>query len=72
MGTCGAVAGLIAALAVERLLQSLLSGLSGVEAVRPLVLAGVVAAVFVVAFGASCIPARRAASVDPMAALRHD
>jgi len=36
------------------------------------IFAGAVAGVFVVAFAASLIPARRAASIDPIAALRFE
>ena len=61
--------GLLGAAAASHLLQSLLFGVSPFD---PLVLA--LAAVFVLALAlvASLLPARRAASIDPMKALRTD
>jgi ABC-type antimicrobial peptide transport system permease subunit len=65
----GIVIGLIAALGVTRLLRSLLFG---VRLDSPLLLAAAAALLIVVAFLASYLPARRAAKVDPMVALRYE
>lgn len=63
----GCVLGLLGSAAVSRLLQSLLFG---VEPFDPLVLAVAVIFVLVLALAASLLPARRAASIEPMQALR--
>lgn len=67
LALAGCVVGLIAAAAASRLLDSLLFAVSPFD---PLVLS--LAAVFVVALAvaASLLPASRAASIDPMRALR--
>jgi MacB-like periplasmic core domain len=63
----GLMAGVLAALAASRLVESILFGLSGVN---PAVLAASSAGLLTVALLAAFIPARRAAAVDPMRALR--
>ena len=61
--------GLLVALGVTRLLRSLLFG---VQPDSPLMLAEAAALLIVVALFASYLPARRAAKVDPMVALRYE
>lgn len=61
--------GLGGALALSRVLSSLLSG---IQATDPAVYALVSAALLAVALFASFIPARRAANVDPLVALRYE
>jgi predicted permease len=68
MTLTGGVIGLLAAVALGRAAQSLLFGLEGFE---PGVLASAAAALSLVAFGAGYLPARRAARVHPMEALRN-
>jgi predicted permease len=63
----GVVVGLGAALAVGRLIASLLFGL---RAWDPMTLSGAAVLLVAVALGASWVPARRAAGVDPGRALR--
>ena len=65
----GAVTGVIAALLATRLLRSLLFG---VEATDVPIYSGVMDLLLLVALAASLIPAARAASVDPVEALRSE
>jgi putative ABC transport system permease protein len=69
MVALGIAAGLVGALALTRVMESLLFGVSATDAATfvavPLVLAAI-------ALVASYIPARRATRVDPLVALRHE
>jgi predicted permease len=65
----GIVIGLVASVVLAQFLRSLLYG---VKAYDPLTLSGAALIFLMVALGASWIPARRAASVQPMEALRHE
>jgi ABC-type antimicrobial peptide transport system permease subunit len=65
----GMVAGVTAALVLTRLVKSMLYGVTPND---PVTLVAGVALLIGVALVATWIPARRAASVQPMEALRHE
>lgn len=65
----GTAFGIAGALLAARFLQALLFGVSGRD---PLIYAGVILAVAAIGFAANFVPARRAAAVDPMRALRSE
>jgi putative ABC transport system permease protein len=69
LALAGCILGLLGAAAASHLLQSLLFGVSPFD---PLVLATAAAFVLMLALAASLFPARRAASIDPIKALRAD
>ena len=65
----GLIVGSVGALALTRVLRNLLFGISNTD---PLTFAAVPAALIIAALAACWLPARRAARVDPMAALRYE
>jgi predicted permease len=69
MAAIGVAAGVGAALGMGRLIASMLYGLKPWD---PATLSGAALVLTAVAIGASWIPARRAATIDPMQALRHE
>jgi predicted permease len=72
MAGAGLGIGILAATTLVRLLPSFSRLLYGVGQRDPLTLFGVSASLVLVALVACYVPARRAASVDPMRALRHE
>jgi putative ABC transport system permease protein len=69
LATTGLAVGTIAALSLTRIISGLLYGVSAAD---PLTFAAVSALLLLVAVGASYFPARKAAHVDPMIALREE
>lgn len=69
LAVAGIVVGVAAALALTRLVKSMLDGIQPRD---PLTLAGEVLILMVVALAASWIPARRAAGAQSMEMLRHE
>jgi ABC-type antimicrobial peptide transport system permease subunit len=69
LATMGIAAGILSALALTRLLATLLYGITPTD---PLTFALAPAILLCVAATACWLPARRAAKVDPMRALRQD
>jgi predicted permease len=67
LAVAGVVLGLIGALILARLMRSLLFGVSPTD---PITLAAVALVLILLALAASFLPARRAARVDPVEALR--
>jgi putative ABC transport system permease protein len=67
--TVGAVLGVAIALFVTRLMGELLYGVSSTD---PVVFGTVIGVVTLVGFAACWLPARRAAALDPLKALRHE
>jgi predicted permease len=65
----GLTIGLAGALALSRVLQRALVGVSPAD---PLTFAAITALVVLVSLAACLLPARRAARIDPLVALRHD
>ena len=66
---CGAVAGIVGSLALSQLMAAIVYG---VRLTDPLTYVGVTLLLVLVAIVASFIPARRAAHIDPLTALRAD
>ncbi len=69
LGAIGVAIGLAASAALTRLLRSMLFGVSATD---PAVFAAAAVFLLVIAALAAYIPARRAAAVDPLIALRHE
>ena len=64
----GLALGFVGAMALSRVVERLLFGVPGTD---PLTYAAVAGLLLAVAAAACLLPARRAASVDPLVALRH-
>jgi len=69
LSAAGIAAGLVAALLLT---QAMTSMLVGIQATDPLTFAGMVALFLLIAVAATWIPARRAAGLEPSAALREE
>jgi len=69
LAIAGIVAGVAASLMLTRLVKSMLYGIQPYD---PLTMTGGVLILLTVALAASWVPARRAAGVQPMEALRHE
>jgi predicted permease len=69
LSVAGIVIGFVAALAITRLMASLLVGVSPTD---PATFAAIVVLFTIVAMAASYLPARRAAGLDPIAAIREE
>jgi ABC-type antimicrobial peptide transport system permease subunit len=69
LAVLGVLAGLLAALALSRFVKSLLYG---IDAGDPVTFAAAALLLLAVALFAGLLPARRAARVQPMQALRHE
>jgi putative ABC transport system permease protein len=69
LASIGVACGLVGAIAAARALTTMLFGVTPTD---PVTFVGVAAAIGVIAIAASYLPARRAAAVDPMNALRMD
>jgi putative ABC transport system permease protein len=69
LAAIGIAAGLIGAFALTRMMQALLFGVSATDSVTFIAVAVILG---LVALAATAIPARRAAIVDPMVALREE
>jgi putative ABC transport system permease protein len=69
LAAIGVAIGLAGALAVSRILRSMLFGVTPTDT---LTFASVAAGLLAVAFLASYLPARRAARIDPLRALRYE
>jgi len=65
----GGAAGILGAIAAGRAVESQLFGMRGLD---PVVLAAAAVALAVVALSAACVPAVRAARIQPLEALRHE
>ncbi len=69
LAIAGVAAGLVASLALTRVLRSFLYGVSAFDPITYIAVAAVLVGVGLLA---SYLPARRATSVDPLVALRHE